>query len=242
MTNFFDFLLTCETSEFFYHFLHNMDVRKKNEFVNWRRNEIMLIEDPDKLRVMCECGYMIGLIPLLGLVSEDEILNLYKRWYPKKLTSALMDDLTVQEEIILLQYAASHLEIAKYLREETDLLLVSNKRKCDYQRILYSTSTKEVCEYFFEYLIKKGIAINYKYAKIFFRRCSKDLIERYAKKIGKFDSSYNTFNKDMSQVLLKRNDLTDDEKYELFECIIKNFKICGAGFYDYEKWLDSKVS
>ena len=78
MTNFFDFLLTCETSEFFYHFLHNMDVCKKNEFVEWRRNEIMLIEDPDKLRVMCECGYMIGLIPLLGLVSEDEILNLYK--------------------------------------------------------------------------------------------------------------------------------------------------------------------
>ena len=67
-------LQKCSASEFAT-FFRGMKLSEKYDFVNLYRNDIKLLEDPDKLRVLCECGYMMALIPMLSLVGEDEILE-----------------------------------------------------------------------------------------------------------------------------------------------------------------------
>ena len=214
--------------------LKKMKQTERNDFVLLNRDEILLIDDVDKLRILCDYGYMMALIPMLGNVSDEEILDWYKRLYPRTFRNHLTLALTLQEEYILLQYAGQHLEIAKHLNENTELFFDHNQKTVPYRKILYSTASEGVFEYLFRYLIDKRIAMNITCADIFFKRASKDLIEDYSRRLGQF-SGKNSFNSKMAHILYEREDLSQDEKNEIFWIIMKYFNVKDSARYQLKK-------
>ncbi len=212
-------------------FFEKLKQHEKNDFVILNRSDIILVEDADKLRVLCKYGYMMALIPLINLVDDDEIFDWYKKLYPRSNDSHLPIALTFEEEVMLLHYAGQHVEIAKYLCESTELFFDHKQKTVPYRKILYSRSSDEVFETFFRFMISKHIAMCITSADIFFKRASKSLIEDYTKRIGRFNHKTNSFSSRMAHILYEREDLEVEEKDELFWLIIRHFNIKRSAIY-----------
>ena len=56
-------------------FFEKLKQHEKNDFVILNRGDILLVDDADKLRILCKYGYMMALIPLINLVDDDEIFE-----------------------------------------------------------------------------------------------------------------------------------------------------------------------
>ncbi len=203
-------LKTVSTKEFCAYF-YQLNRFQKTNFVQQRKSEIAHLENPDILCVLCEEGYFIALLPLIktGDVRSDRHVICF---FAPNRRPALLPCVDDEREIV--KYAATRMNIVRFLREETPIFSGQGHKRVPVRYLVYQYATQEVTDYLFSWVTRMHWPIQPVSGIYLFSRASCGVIRNYVKKVGCF-SGKTIVSYSMLKGLAQREDIEAEDKHEL---------------------------
>ena len=185
---------------------------QKIAFVQQNKPRIAELRNPDILYALCAQGFFNALLPLIktgDARADEQIIDFYAPGSTRMILTPSKSD---EREIV--KYAATRLEVVKFLREQTVILSGLGRKRVPISHILYEYATPEVADYLFGWICQNKLLLMPVSGLYLFSKASANVIHDYVVKVGCLSSNM-CVSYSMLKGLALRQDIDAEDKHEL---------------------------
>lgn len=186
-------------------FFSNQKKIERKNFVFEHRDEFSTLSNVEVLHVLCEFGFF-HVLPRLIEVDANHVNQEVIRFL-----SASRRDIrsapSLKEKKEIWKYAASKLEIIKFLKENTSAI--------NLQDFLYEFASPDVANYLFKIICNEHYPISIKVGSSLFKKCRSELIDRFIRSSYGLDGGSYFFSLVMMRNLALREDIPYHQRQEM---------------------------